>query len=331
MRYFLILLLLLTCSYAKEAKVEQLFSVQTVKVKEVSQAKNIKSFGFVKTDDSRVYDVSPRFDGFVEVLYADTMYQEVKKGELLAKVYSPEVLKAKDDYLNTLNFTSSHPNNVMLSSVQAKLSLLNIPDAEIDSIQKGKKNSNFTNIFSPVNGFIFKKELNNGSSFMTGKKVFEIVNLDKVWIEVKIHQDQLKNLNKVDNFTLTTSAYSRTFEAKKVQLYPKLDEKEEAFTLRLEVNNKEHLLMPGMYASVEMLSKQKSYLTLPATAVVRKNNKFYVFSVGEYEGEYAPTEVKVEVLNPDTYIIKNGLNAGDTVVNNALFMMDSDAQINSLY
>jgi Cu(I)/Ag(I) efflux system membrane fusion protein len=53
--------------------------------------------------------------------------------------------------------------------------------------------------------------------------------------------------------------------------------------------------------------------------------------VGEYEGEYEPSEVEVEVLNPDTYIIKSGLNAGDEVVNNALFMMDSDAQINGLY
>lgn len=331
MKYFLIIMSLFAFVYAKEVKVEQLFSVQTVKVKEVSQAKSFKSFGFVKPDESRIYDVSPRFSGFVEVLYADKIYKEVRKGELLAKVYSPEVLKAKDDYLNTLNFASSHPNKTMLSSVKTKLSLLSIPDAEINLIEKNKNSSNFTDILSPASGYIFKKEINNNSSFMARQKVFEIVNLDKVWVEVKIHQDQLKDLNKVDKFTLITPAYSQTFEAKKAQLYPKLDEKEEAFTLRLEVNNKEHLLMPGMYASVEMGSKQKSYLTLPATAVIRKNAKFYVFAVGEYEGEYAPVEVKVELLNPDAYIIKQGLNSGDEVVNNALFMMDSDAQINSLY
>lgn len=324
-------MMLFTFTYAKEATVGQLFSVETVKVKKVSQAKSFKSFGFVKADDSRIYDVSPRFSGFVEVLYADKIYQEVKKGELLAKVYSPEVLKAKDDYLNSINYTRSRPNKAMLSSAKIKLELLNIPDAEINSIEKNRKSSNFTDIFSPASGFIFKKELNNNSAFMATKKVFEIVNLEKVWVEVKIHQDQLQNLSKVDTFTLSTPAYSQIFEAKKVQLYPRLDEKEEAFTLRLEVNNKEHLLMPGMYISVIMKSKEKSYLTLPTTAVIRKNAKFYVFTVGEYEGEYAPTEVEVEVLNPDTYIVKSGLNVGDTVVNNALFMMDSDAQINSLY
>jgi Cu(I)/Ag(I) efflux system membrane fusion protein len=331
MRYFLIIMMLFASSFAKEATLKQLFNVQTIKVKELSSAKSMKSFGFVKADQSRIYDVSPRFSGFVEVLYADKIYKEVKKGEVLAKVYSPEVLKAKEDYLNTINYTHSRPNQAMLSSAKTKLELLNISSSEITAIQREQKSSNYTDIFSPADGFIFKKELNNNSAFSANKKVFEIINLDKVWVEVKIHQEQLKELQMIDNFTLTTPAYAQTFKAKKVQLYPQLDEKEEAFTLRLEVENKNHFLLPGMYTSVEMSSKNRSYLTLPATALMRKNSKFYVFSVGEYEGEYEPKEVEVEALTPDTYIIKSGLNAGDSVVSNALFMMDSDAQINGLY
>ena len=83
--------------------------------------------------------------------------------------------------------------------------------------------------------------------------------------------------------------------------------------------------------SVAMNQKADTYLTLPTTAVIRKNGVFYAFVVGEYEGEYEPLQIEVEVLNPDTYIVKSGLSAGDEVVNNALFMMDSDAQVNGLY
>lgn len=331
MKYFLLILLFLTLSDAKEATVTQLFNAQTVKVAQFPHGKSLKSYGYVKADEARVFDVAPRFGGFVEVLYADRIYKEIQKGEILAKVYSPEVLKAKDDYLSTINYTKHNQNKAMLESAKIKLQLLNIPHAEIESIQKEQKTTNFTDILSPSEGYVFAKELHNQSAFSAKQKIFTIINLDTVWVEVKIHQDQLKDLDKFNNFTLSTPAYSQTFEAKKIQLYPQIAQNEEAFTLRLEVQNKEHLLIPGMYANVEMSAKEQTLLTLPTTAVIRKNGKFYVFGVGEYEGEYEPKEVEVEVLNPDTYIVKSGLNEGDEVVNNALFMMDSDAQINGLY
>ncbi len=331
MRFLLILALAFTISFAKQVTVEQLFNVQTIKVKKVNIAKKIKSYGFVAVDESRVYDVTPRFGGYVEKLYVNTTYKRVKKGDKLVKVYSPKVLKAKDDYLNTIKYTKSRPNKIMLYSSKEKLSLLNVLASEINSISTHLKTSPFTTIVSPADGYVFKKSINNNSAFNEKKSLFKIVNLDKVWVEVKIHQDQLSDLKNIKKFIVTTSAYSKEFQAKKIQLYPELNPKEESFTLRLEVDNSKHLLKPGMYATIKMHSPLQSYLTLPVTAVIRKNSTFYVFVTGEYEGEYEPLEVSVEVLNPNTYIIKSGLKKGDEVVNNALFMMDSDAQINGLY
>lgn len=321
----LFLIFLGTLLFAKEATVEQLFNVQTVKVQETSSAKSIKSYGFVKVDESRVYDVSPRFSGFVEILYADKLYKKVTKGEALAKVYSAEVLKAKDEYINSVRYSK---NKSMIQSSKTKLELLKIPSNEINT---KTKNRNFTTITSPVNGYIFKKNLNNNSAFSAKNVLFEIVNLQNIWVEIKIHQNQLAQLSDVDTFTLSTPALKETFQAKNSGVYPMLDTKEESLTLRLEVNNAKEKLKPGMYMSVSMAQKAKSYLTLPTTAVIRKNGMFYVFVVGEYEGEYEPLQVEVKVLNPNTYIITSGLNVGEEVVNNALFMMDSDAQVNGLY
>ncbi|MFT5835551.1 MAG: Cu(I)/Ag(I) efflux system membrane fusion protein [Sulfurimonas sp.] len=331
MRLLLLILIFLSLADAKEKTVEQVFNVQTTKVKLVSDAKSIKSFGFVKVDESRVYDVSPRFGGFVETLYADKTYKQVSKGERLAKVYSPEVLKAKDDYLNTINYTKSRPNKTMMRSARTKLSLLNIPNAEIEQIKTSKKTTSFTTILSPANGYIFKKALNNNSAFKAKGVLFQVVNLDKVWVELKIHQNQLMALENIKEFSLTTPSMKKIFKATREKLYPELDPKEESFTLRLSLDNAHGMLKPGMYTSVNMSAPETNYLTLPATAVMRKNGMFYVFVVGEYEGEYEPLAIDVEVLNPDTYIVKSELNEGDEVVNNALFMMDSDAQVNGLY
>ncbi len=322
---FLSILVMLTTVHAQEVTVEQLFNVQTVKVKQSSHAKSMKSYGFVKVDASRVYDVSPRYSGFVEALYADKLYKKVSKGEALAKVYSPEVLKAKDEYVNSLRYSK---NKGMIHSAKTKLDLLKVPKNEISA---KSKNRNFTNIISPASGYVFKKNLNNNSAFNAKQVLFEIVNLDNVWIEVNIHQNQLKLLEAVDTFTLSTPAFEKTFAAKSSGIYPQLDAKEESFTLRLEVENPNTELKPGMYMSVNMHQAKSDYLTLPTSAVIRKNGVFYVFVVGEYEDEYEPLQVEVEVLNPDTYIVKSGLKTGDEVVNNALFMMDSDAQVNGLY
>ena len=325
MKYIILLSLLTTLSFAKEATIQQLFNVQTIKVQESSHAASLKSFGFVKVDDSLVYDVAPRFGGFVTILYADTLYKKVKKGEALAQVYSPEVLKAKDEYANSVKYSK---NQGMIHSSLTKLKLLNIPDNEMNA---KLKNRDFTIITSPASGYVFKKSLNNNSAFNAKQILFEIVNLDTVWVEVKIHQNQLPLLSSIDTFTLTSPSSSKSYTAKNSGIYPELDAKEESFTLRLEVTNPNAELKPGMYINVSMRQKEATYLTLPTTAVIRKNGVFYVFTVGEYEGEYEPLQVEVEVLNPDTYIVKSGLSAGDEVVNNALFMMDSDAQINGLY
>lgn len=317
--------LTLTLVHAQASTVKQLFNVQTVKVQEQKHAKSIKNFGFVKVDQSRVYDVTPRFGGFVEKLYANKIYKKVSQGQALVRVYSPEVLKAKDEYANSLHYSK---NKTMVHASMTKLKLLNIPSNEIKSM---KKNRNSTTIVSPASGYIFKKNINNNSAFNAKKTLFEIVNLDTVWVEVNIHQNQLQILNNVDTFTLSSPSFKETFEATNSGIYPMLDSKEESFTLRLEVKNKNMLLKPGMYISVNMSQSKQNYLTLPTTAVIRKNGMYYSFVAGEFVGEYEPLEIKVEILNPNTYIIKSGLSAGDEVINNALFMMDSDAQINGLY
>ncbi len=315
---------------AKEPTVEQLFNVTTVKVQLQESAKMSKNYGYVKVNDANVYDITPRFGGYVEQLFGDKIYKKVKRGEPLAIVYSPEVLKAKEEYRNTLRYAKKHPNRAMLTSAKTKLQLLGISKREIQNIERGKYSNN-TIIYSPINGYIFKKSINKGAAFQAKQNLFTLVNLDTVWVEVKLFQEQLANLKNIQKYTLNFKGLTQTYTTKKALLYPNLNPKIVTMTLRLELQNKQHKIFPGMYANVKSFEKSIKKLTLPATAVIRKNAKYYVFGVGEYEGEYEPIEVEVKVIDANTYEILSGLNAGDEVVNNALFMMDSDAQINGLY
>jgi len=316
---------------AKEATVEQLFSVQTVKVKKEKSSQRIKNYGFVKADDSRMYNISPRFGGYVVKLYADKIYKKVKKGEPLLTVYSPEVFKAKDEYLNTYKYTKKRPNKAMLESSKLKLQLLGINNAEISKVLKTKKAGANTTIYSPIDGYVFIKNIEKGSAFNAKDKLFQIVNLDEVWVEAKLFEEERARLSLTKNYELSFKGLKNIYKTTKTLLYPELDPKIATLTLRLLVDNSEHKLFPGMYSTVISLKGEKEQLVLPTTAVIRKNGTFYVFMVGEFEGEYEPVEVNVKVINANSYAIISGLNEGDEVVNNALFMMDSDAQINGLY
>ena len=311
--------------------VEQLFSVQTVKVKQESTNHSKKNFGFVKADEARVYKIAPRFGGYVERIYADKIYKYVHKGEKLVTLYSPEVYKAKEDYLNSYNYTKNRENKGMLESAKLKLQLLGVSDKEINELIKSKKVSQSTTIYAPVSGYIFKKGISQGSAFNAKASLYTIVNLDEVWVEAKVYEKDITWLKNAAEFDVNFKSTDKVYKTKSTLLYPMLDPKEATMTLRLRLKNPKLELFPGMYASVLSKDKARNYLTLPTNAVMRKNGKYYVFVVGEYEGEYEPMEVSVKVLNPHTYIITDGLNAGDEVVSNALFMMDSDAQINGLY
>ena len=313
------------------ATVEQLFNVQTVKVKAQKSVMSQKNFGYVTADQTRIYDVVPRFSGYIITLYADRIYKKIKKGERLAKVYSAEVLQAKEDYLNALHYTKQRSNATMVQSAKEKLQLMGVTDREIAAVRKSGKAGIYTYVYAISSGYLFAKNVNNRGAFKARETLFTIIDLDKVWIEVKIYQRDLSKYRTLHDFSVTAVGLERTYKAKKIQLYPRLDPKEATATLRLEAANSKGELLPGMYTTIRAMGREKSYLTLPTTAVIRKNGQFYVFSVGEFKGEYEPVTVDVQLLDTNTYIVKSGLKKGDEVVNNALFMLDSDAQINGLY
>ena len=328
MRYLLILLPLF--AVAEPLSVTQLFNVKTVKVRAVDAAQTERFYGYVNADESRRYDVTPRFGGYVDVLYADTQYAYVKKGEALAKVYSPEVTRAKEEYRSTLRYHREHGNDAMLQSAREKLELLGIGAKEIDAAGQEETDLRYTTINAPLSGYIFTKNVNRGSAFNAKAKLFEIVDLSRVWVEARIPEAKL-SAAKAKRFVILSKALDKSYLATSPLLYPDISTKEALATLRLHVDNPDRTLFPGMYVNVTASAAPQSILSLPSTAVIRKNGAWYAFVVGEYEGEYKPVEVKVKRIDNDRYAILKGLEAGQEVVNNALFMMDSDAQINGLY
>ncbi|HFD13869.1 MAG TPA: hypothetical protein ENJ34_01040, partial [Epsilonproteobacteria bacterium] len=120
---------------ATRATVKQLFNVTLTTVEERSTAKEQVNYGYIVAQDSAKVDVLPWYSGFVKKLYVDTLYTKVKKGDALVKVYSPEVYKAKQDYLNSINYNKKSSMPAMLKSAKVKLQLLGVDKSEIKCIE----------------------------------------------------------------------------------------------------------------------------------------------------------------------------------------------------
>ncbi len=311
--------------------IEQLFNVRTVQVSELNTAKSQENYGYIVAQDSSIVDVLTWYSGFVVNLYADTLFKKVQKGEPLVKVYSPEVYRAKQDYLNSLNYNKKMSMPEMLKSAKIKLKLLGVNEKEIKQIKKIRKADIYTTVYAPISGWIFEKNINEGASFSSKKRLFKIINIQKVWMEAKLFQNELVLLEKLKEFKVKVKGIDTIFNATKSLLYPMLDHKEATATLRLTIDNTSEILKPGMYAKLHATEAKKSRLVIPRTAAIRKSGVWYAFLATDFKGEYEPVKIKIKPLDNRHYEVINGLQLGDTLVNNALFMMDSDAQINSIY
>jgi membrane fusion protein, copper/silver efflux system len=320
-------LLTITSQAKNNATVKQLFQVQTVKVVKQDSFISKQNYGYVKAAESRTYEVSPRYFGYVTKLFAKERYKKVKKGEPLATVYAEKVAMLKYKFVESFRYRQKE----VIFDARERLELLEVDKASLDKIVKTKKYSNFTTLFSPADGYVFDKTVTHGSSFTDQEKIFTIVNLDMVWVEVKIPQEQIASLSDIESFELNFKANNQTYHTKHFKLYPNFSTKEATATLRLMLKNPGHKLFPGMYASVKSKQKKESYLTLPKSAVIQKNGDYYCFITTDFKGHYEPIKVSVKPLDNKNHIITHGLNEGEKVVNNAMFMMDADAQINALY
>jgi len=330
MRKMVFIMLLAASLQAERAKVTQHFNVVTTKVKKENVALERKYYGYTSVDQSKVVDVVPRFSGFVEKLYANKLFVYVKKGEALAKVYSPEVFKAKDEYFRSYRYGKKQGALGMIRSAKLKLLLLGVSPQEVDEVIKTGSAGELTTIYAPHSGYIFDKSINEGSSFKKGSRLFEIVSLSDLWIRIKVNDSDIEWVRGLQKFRVAFTGLNKNYEAKLELIEPKLDPKESRYTLRTVMRNSDGKIYPGMYATVTAYKKIGDRLVVPASAVIRKNGRYYAFLATEFKGEFEPVEVDVKRIG-ERYIVLKGLKEGDVIVKSAMFMMDSDAEINSLY
>jgi Cu(I)/Ag(I) efflux system membrane fusion protein len=310
---------------AKVIEINQLFNKSLTAVKKEHVGAKKQFYGNIKIDESKVYDVVTRFDGYITQINSDKTLMHVKKDAILFSVYSDELMAIK----NELNITRKINKNLYQSALD-KLYALDIHPTQINALLQSKKKTANISVHAPFDGIVLKKSINAGSPIKKGQVLLQLADIKTLWFIAQVYQKDLSFIKDAMTAKIKVEGINKAFTAKVDYIYPFVNKKNKTVDVRFVLENKNLILYPNMFATAQLQQTQKSMLTLPKSAVLNKGSKYYVFKPVS-QSEFEPLEVEVKRISSSKYQIISGIGENEQVINNALFLLDSDALTNALY
>jgi len=315
----------------------QAIGVRTGKAEYQMFGAEIRATGTIEVDERRVAYVQTRYPGWIRKAFVNATYQYVKQGQPLFTIYSPELAATEQEYLlakrNAAKLGESSMKDVatgadqLLDSARARLKQFNVSDADIQRLDNtGKAAEEFT-FTSPVSGFVLERMAVPNAYVQPEMKLYTVADLASVWVHAQIFQEDAGRFRPGDAAQITVDAYpGRVFRARVEQVLPQIDATTRTLRVRIAVPNPGLMLKPGMFVNVGLQSARSKQLVVPATAVLHSGMRDVVF-IDKGNGVFDPREVAVGTRSGDRVAVRSGLNAGDTVVTSASFLIDSESQL----
>lgn len=312
---------------------QQNMGLRTAIVETGPLAYTIRTYGHLTYDETRTYQISPKFSGWFEKLYVDFTGRIVKKGEPLFEAYSSELMAAQEEYLaayRTYRRSGGDVKNSFLESAKRRLSLFDIAESEIREIERADVVKKTMTIRSPFTGVVIHKNAIEGGAFKPGTTIYTIADLSRIWVEAHIYEYELNRVSEGLEAEITLPYHpGETFSGKVGYVYPYLQQKTRDVVIRIELENPDFRLKPQMYADVRIKSHgdREEGLLVPSEAVIRSGERNIVF-VAREGGKFIPREVTMgkAVDGGKTHIL-TGLAEGETIVVSGQFLIDSESKL----
>jgi membrane fusion protein, copper/silver efflux system len=312
----------------------QLIGLKTAEVTRGTVGGRWRTSGRVVIDETRVRHVNLKFEGFVEHLYVDYVGKEVKRGDPLFAVYSPELYSAQQELLLALETRDrlakgglAENGEQLVRAANRKLELWDLPEKEIDRLIATGKPMKALTLYSPISGVVTKKDVVQGMRLDRGAMPLEITDLSSVWVLADIYESELRHVTTGMKAELTLKAFpGRTFHGKVAFIDPILNPSTRTAKVRLSFPNPKRELKPEMFGEVILLGRSREALRIPADAVIDSGTKKVVF-VDLGEGKLRPQKIVLGDNDGENVEVLEGLAEGQRVVTRANFLVDSESRL----
>ena len=315
--------------FSPEAR--KLAEVETAPVERRAVALEVRLAGKIQMDETRVAYIAPRVAGRIDRLYANFIGTPVKKGDPLAEMYSPELISAQQELLQAAKAPGAAS---LLGATRERLRLWGLTPEQIADIERSGQVKDHLTFYAPIGGIVVEKEAREGLYADSGMNLFTVADLSRVWVQLDAYESDLAVLGHALEVEIRAEAFpGEIFKGTIAFISPLLDPMTRTVKVRVEVPNADGRLKPEMFVRALVRTSAQtegatSPLVIPASAplVTGKRAVVYVALPGK-DGAYEGREIVLGPRAGDFYIVKEGLAAGEQVVVNGAFKIDSSLQI----
>ncbi|EGR0790394.1 efflux RND transporter periplasmic adaptor subunit [Vibrio vulnificus] len=305
-----------------DPSVENNLGVKTAAVELAKLSPRIETVGYIAFDESQLWQTNVRVSGWVEKLYINTVGEQVKKGDVLFTLYSPELVKAQEELLNA----KRTGRDGLVKGATERLLSLGVDREQINQVIRRGKASQTIEIKALANGVIASLNIREGGYLSPAQAVISAGPLHEVWVDAEVFERQAHWLTNGSQASMTLDALpGKAWQGEVDYVYPILDPKTRTLRMRLKFANPNGELKPNMFANITLQPVSDSeVLTVPKSSVIRSGGMTRVV-LAEGEGKYRSARIETGREADDKVEVLQGLNQGDRIVTSAHFMLDSES------
>ena len=308
-----------------------LANIRTTKVGLAASGDNVlKLSGKIKENEKALETQASYFAGRIEKLFVNFEGEQVRSGQQLATIYSPELVSAQQELITAASLKESQPD--LYRAVRNKLKLWKLSEEQIQQIEKsGQVRENFP-VYANVSGTVTEIMVKTGDYINQGSPMFKITNLNTVWAVFDAYENQVSLLKQGQKIDIITKAYpDKKFDAKISFIDPLLNSATRTVKVRAVLQNTKGQLKPGMFVTGNLGLRSKiinDMIVIPESAVLWTGERSVVYVKTDPENlTFAMREITLGDLLNDGYVVLSGLEKGEEIVTNGTFTIDAAAQL----
>ena len=183
---------------------------------------------------------------------------------------------------------------------------------------------------APRDGVILERTAVEGMRAMPGDVLFRLADTSVIWVLADVAEQDIDAVKVGAAATIKVrSLPGRVFKGSVALIYPEVNTQTRTTKVRIELPNPNGVLLPDMFADVEIASgAEKPVVAVPNGAVIDTGARQIVF-IDKGEGRFEPREVKVGTHGETYTEIREGVGEGDRVVVAANFLIDAESNLKS--